>query len=240
MARSFNGSSDQIEVTNSTSGSYSVVALLKPGTFTYNRNVVVNTNANGPLLAWSHCLRIAAFAQTQLYTYPTNTALSASPVVSTGVRVLVGASFTAGGTAQTYVDGVASGSPVSVGTPWSGGTRQIVGTGDGAAWYRFDGEIQWIAWWSAALSAAEHAELAAGKTPLQIATTPAWYLNLTADAPADLSGNGHAVVTTGTTVTDDFSLSLPLPELAWQSRLVDRVVETWDVLPSGLLIPYRG
>lgn len=163
MARSFNGSSNTIAISNSfqPTGTVSISAWIKFGTTANFTGAILSGGTNTYEFRWT-----GASATTGTLTLNKTFTLlignSNTQTVSTGVWYHVGVSYD-GTTVRFYWNGVAVGSTATSTTIVASGTWNIGSAGDVSEF--FNGTIADVAYWSSILTPTQFAGLASGARP---------------------------------------------------------------------------
>lgn len=166
-----------------------------------NGNILCGTDGSGPLLTWSHAMRITASNKLENYTYDGSPrTLSSTTSVPTNTYIHVAVTAENGQPMKVYFNGTleATGG-FSLGTLYTGLDRwQLGNVSQGVnAW---SGRQAEVAMWRSVLSGTDIANLANGsQSPLSLATAPRWYLPLCGTGTeVDASANALTVTVSGT------------------------------------------
>ena len=125
-ALKFDGVDDEISITTPSPTAYTIECWVKL-TSTSDQIVFQRTDGSGVNYSFSHELNVAG-GVFQHYVYdgggPT---VTGTTTLQTGTWYHVAVTATNGGTIKLYVNGALEGTPVALGSMWSGGTRYAVG-----------------------------------------------------------------------------------------------------------------
>ena len=151
----FDGTNDFIQInTNGIFTSYTIETWVKFNGTTNNQSVIVGTNASGSLAAYSHQIRTDAIGRFVHYTFDGGQkSVVGSTVAVTGIWYHVAMVADNGGVSRLFVNGVEEGTPVNIGTLWTGIDRFNVGSSTGGiavapAASFFNGEIDELRVWN--------------------------------------------------------------------------------------------
>lgn len=161
-SRHFDAVDDHFTVTDTFDPTtYTISMWIRPSSTT-SQNLFVRTDGSGPLVTFSHQLKINA-GVLQHYLYDGNVrTVSSTYSLTANTWYHVTAVATNSGLMNLYVNGLAQSTGVAVGTMWTGGDRYYIGSNaSGMAWYY--GYMDDVRLYSRALSQTEITSLA-GKT----------------------------------------------------------------------------
>jgi hypothetical protein len=162
----FDGLASQVQVKVTDNPSAYTLALWVSVDTVRPCSLLVRTDASGPMTSWSHQLRINSNNQFEHYVWDGNLrTVAATNIVRPGVWYHVAATASDNGPMSLYVNGVASGTRVDIGTLWGGGTQWQFGTDSGHTPNFFQGRLDEAGIWDAVLDPEEIARLAAGTSP---------------------------------------------------------------------------
>ncbi|MDH7463192.1 discoidin domain-containing protein [Chitinophagaceae bacterium 26-R-25] len=135
---SFNGTNGYVNIPDVANPVGTTISLwVKPNASTA-QNIWVRTNASGPTSYWSHQLRINSSGKFEAYMFDgASKSVSGTTTVQPGTWYFITLVASTGGALSLYVNGALEGTPVSIGTMWSAGTRYCLGSnsGGGFGWY---------------------------------------------------------------------------------------------------------
>jgi hypothetical protein len=172
----FDGTDDYVSVTDTFDPvAYAISAWVRADTI-QSQGIFVRTDSNGPATNWSHQLRMAGNGTFVHYLYDgAGRTVTGSTVASAGSWYHVVATVQNSGMMRLYVNGVEEGTPVSIGTLWTGGDRYYVGSNSGGGAGYFDGKIDDVRLYDKALTGAEIKALyGTPQTWTVAATSKAW------------------------------------------------------------------
>jgi len=137
------GDSDSVLITDATTPTaYTYSAWVKPDDSATLRGIFVRAPSGGPSVGWSHAINQNAAAKFEHYTYDGGTkTVTGTTSVSAGTWYYVAITATNSGSGYLYVNGASEGTPVAVGTLWTGGDRYYVGADSGGTTAGYDGMI---------------------------------------------------------------------------------------------------
>lgn len=162
----FDGVSNQVTVNDPVNPSAYTLAAWVSVDAVRASSLIVRTDGAGPMVNWSHQLRINAAGRFEHYVWDGTVRLvEATNVIQPGVWYHVAGTAASGGDVRIYVNGVSSGGSVPVGSLWPGGTQWAFGTASGGTPYYFRGRLDEAGIWHSVLGAADIARLAAGAPP---------------------------------------------------------------------------
>jgi hypothetical protein len=179
---SFNGRNGYVEILDDVDlTAYTVEAWVKPTDVTESQNIILRTDNYGPLVraggelkpgSWSPQLWLRGYdRKLKHYLWDTSTPQGIGKEVSSNTRLDAGTWYhvasvvTIYGVMKLYVNGNEEGTPVHVGTHWTGGDRYLIGQ---AAWERvnfFNGTIDEVRIYNYALNQSEILEDMRNCTP---------------------------------------------------------------------------
>jgi hypothetical protein len=135
------------------------------------RNIACRSNGS-PTSAWSHFLSTSTVLIGTTFDGVTKSTTGTTPLLP-GVWYHVAVTARNSGTMQVYVNGVAEGMPVAIGTLWTGGNDWWVAAATGGGYSSFAGAMADLAIWSKELTAVEIAQLAAASLGEPLNVQPA-------------------------------------------------------------------
>lgn len=140
---SFNGSSSYLAISDPVNPTaFTISAWVNSNTTTTPANIFVRTDRSGPTAAWSHQIRINSYGKAEAYIWDGSPkTVTGSTVLSPGIWYHIAATAESGGKIRLYVNGREEGTPVLIGTLWSGGSAYYVGSNSGQNMRYFDGVI---------------------------------------------------------------------------------------------------
>jgi len=164
-----NGTSQYVNVPDAFHPSaYTISAWVRVDTIRA-QSIVVRSDNSGPTMTWSHQIRMNAAGRFEHYFYDGAAKAvtgQTTAVVNQWYHIAIVAQN--GGLARLYVNGAEEGTPVNVGTLWTGGTRWLFGSNSGnglpggAALTYFDGKIDEVAFWHGPMNASQAGHIATG------------------------------------------------------------------------------
>ncbi len=168
-AAQFNGSGQTLTVSDtSIQGPYTIAAWVKPAT-AQAQNIIVRTTAAGPNTEYSHELRINSSGQFEHYLWDgSGHMVVGTTTVTPGKWYHLAAVATPNGAMRLYVNGLEEGTPLPIGTPWTGGNRFLIGS-SGAGLSAFNGVIDEVELYPFPLS---ESQIAARVDPAQGGVAP--------------------------------------------------------------------
>lgn len=129
-------------------------------------SLVVRTDDAGPMVSWSHQLRITEGRRFEHYTYDGDgNAVTGTTVVEAGRWYHVAVTAESGGVARLYVNGVAEGVAEPVETLWPAGNRWLLGTASHGFPSAFRGWMDDFGIWDRVLDAGAIQALVQGSAP---------------------------------------------------------------------------
>ena len=169
----FDGNNDYIQIADETVlTGYTISMWVRPDVIRA-QSLIVWTNSRGPTREWSHQLRMTADGMFEHYTFDgVGKKVTGTTVAEANVWYQVVATVMNGGQMRLYVNGIAEGSPESVGELWEEGTRWRAGTNSGDDMDYYDGRIDELAIWHFAIEPQQAAALAAWTPPTEISRKP--------------------------------------------------------------------
>jgi hypothetical protein len=192
-ARSFNGSSDYLELPVATSPTaYTIEAWVKAasGAVT-SRSIICRTNSSGCTSAWSHQLRITSGGKFQHYTYDggaKSVTGTTTVVADTWYHVAITAQNSS--VIRLYVNGTEEGTATAIATLWTGGDRYRLGQNSGDSMSFFGGTVDELSLFHSVRTASQIADDAAAIGSIDGLTTgdDTLLINLQGDS----TNNGNA------------------------------------------------
>ncbi|MDD3604878.1 MAG: HYR domain-containing protein, partial [Kiritimatiellae bacterium] len=147
-ALAFDGIDDYVvlPITNNTP-QYTVEAWVKP-LATVNQSILLRTDGS-PLINYSQQLRIAGGVFEHFLNDGASKTVTGTTVVQAGRWYHVAGSARNGGPMRLFVNGVEEGTPVTIGTMWTGGNQCQAGAASGGGFGPFYGLIDEARFWTA-------------------------------------------------------------------------------------------
>ncbi|MCB1097669.1 MAG: lamin tail domain-containing protein [Verrucomicrobiae bacterium] len=173
-AMRFDGSNDYVQIDESAPLTGYSLSMWVRADVIRAQSIMLMTNAGGATTAWSHQLRMTADGRFEHYTFDgAGKTVTGTTVAQPDIWYHIAVTATNGGQMFLFVDGVAEGTPVAVGSLWNQGSRWRAGeeSGDGFAFY--DGRIDELAIWHFAIKPEQAAALAAWTPPTEVSRSPA-------------------------------------------------------------------
>lgn len=154
---SFNGTNSYVDFPDSTNPVAFTVSLWVKPSATTAQNIWTKTNASGATSTWSNQLRINSSGKFEAYTYDgAGKTVTGTTAVQPDVWYHIALVATNNGQMKLYVNGQSEGTPVSIGTMWTGGTRFWLGSNagnvSGGAWGWYNGMADDVKLYNSALN----------------------------------------------------------------------------------------
>lgn len=151
---SFDGSDDSVTILGGLSpNAYTLSAWVRPAD-TADRDILVRTDAAGPMSQWSEQIRISGGRFQHFLRDGDLRTVTGTTAIVPGIWYHVAAVATPGGSMVLYVNGEPEGTPLTVGTPQGGLDRYLIGAASNG-FGPFSGLIDDVRIFDRALSAAD-------------------------------------------------------------------------------------
>jgi|GEM_PF-1732972 len=200
----FDGVNDYVSITDTYNPiNYTIVAWINPSDNT-STNIFVRTDSSGPTTSWSHQLRITATGKVEHYTYDgAGKTVTGTTSLNTNTWYHVAAVAANNGLMKLYVNGVEEGTPVALGTLWTGGDRYDIGSNSGDGMGYFSGNIKNVQVYNYSLPAAQIRALYYNQTTLitNLTAGDGWGVCATAN---DNVTNGDQVCSNNVTIRTSY------------------------------------
>jgi RHS repeat-associated protein len=148
----FDGATQYLEISDGYNPeSYTICAWVRPETIRA-QSILLRAHASGPFSGCSHQIRMNSAGKFEHYVWDgSGKTVTGTTTAVVGTWYHVAIVIEKNGQARLFVNGSQEGAPVNVGTIWTGGSKWVLGSNSPGSMTFFDGQIDDIYFWWAAL-----------------------------------------------------------------------------------------
>ena len=165
----FDGATQYLEIGDSYNPeSYTISTWVRPEAI-QAQSILLRAHASGPFSGCSHQIRMNSEGKFEHYVWDgSGKTVTGTTTAVAGTWYHVAIVSEKNGQARLFVNGTQEGAPVNVGTIWTGGSKWVVGSNSPGSMTFFDGQIDDIRFWWAALDQPRINDVSMGAPPLKM------------------------------------------------------------------------